>query len=60
MEIDSSGILHAVYWDQTNSNLVYATKEGGGFWKTHIIDSEGAVGKYPSIALDNNEMPHIS
>ena len=59
MEIDSSGVLHAAYWEYTNSNLVYAKKEGS-VWETTIIDSEGSVGKYPSLTLDNNEMPHIS
>ena len=58
-EIDSSGVLHAAYWEYTNSNLVYAKKEGS-IWETTIIDSEGQVGKYPSLTLDNNEMPHIS
>ncbi|MFL2957167.1 MAG: putative Ig domain-containing protein [Candidatus Thalassarchaeaceae archaeon] len=59
MEIDSSGVLHAAYWEYTNSNLVYAKKEGS-LWQTTIIDSEGSVGKYPSLVLDNNQMPHIS
>ena len=59
MEIDSSGVLHAAYWEYTNSNLVYAKKEGS-VWETTIIDSEGSDGKYPSLTLDNNEMPHIS
>jgi alpha-tubulin suppressor-like RCC1 family protein len=60
LEVDSTGRLHAAYWDTSSSDLVYSTKIDGGAWQTQIIDQEGSVGKFTSIALDSDDNPHIS
>lgn len=31
-----------------------------GNWRIETVDSEGMVGKYPSLALDDSDRPHIS
>ncbi len=53
-------VLHIAYFDEDQDDLKYArlTKDGGG--RVEVVDSGGAVGPYPFIALDANGVPHIS
>lgn len=55
-----SGRLHAAYYDEGNGDLRYARKDPGGLWVQHVIDTEGDVGKYTSIAVDTSRLVHIS
>jgi hypothetical protein len=47
------------YFDNTNSNLKYATNVSG-FWLIQTLDSIGTVGVSSSIAIDLNNNIHIS
>jgi hypothetical protein len=42
-----------------DGNLIYFYKDQAG-WHKHIVDDEGTVGWYSSIALDEEGIPHIS
>jgi len=51
---------HISYFDATNENLKYAYRTGAFSWHIDVVDSEGSVGKYTSLALDADGYPHIS
>ena len=57
--IDQQNNVHVGYyaWDTWNLNYAYKTC---GIWYVETVDSEGLVGAYASIALDNQGYPHIS
>ncbi len=64
--LDTSGYPHISYYDSWNSALKYARWTGSN-WDgldastgPDFLDVSGAVGKYTSIALDDNGYPHIS
>jgi hypothetical protein len=56
--------LHISYYDRSNGDLKYATRAGicafGCPWSIATVDNAGDVGHYSSIALDSNNVPHIS
>ncbi|MEW6182915.1 MAG: Ig-like domain-containing protein [Bacillota bacterium] len=54
-----SGYPHISYFDDTNNDLKYASKDAGG-WHTETADNTGNVGKNTSIAIDGTGYPHIS
>ena len=45
--------------DGSVANLKYASYNGAT-WSTQIVDSNGRVGSYTSLAFDSNDYPHIS
>ena len=61
--LDQNGYPHISYFYPGNlgdiSDLKYASWNGST-WNTQTVDSEGNVGQYTSIALDQNGYPHIS
>ena len=57
--LDSSGKPHFAYQERNGVDLRYAHMENGT-WKNVTVDSEGRVGFLPSIAMDKNNIPHIS
>lgn len=59
--LDSDGDPHLAYTDRNplDYDLRYAHTEDGT-WKNETVDSEGRVGYLPSIATDQNNIPHIS
>jgi len=50
---------HISYYDATGGNLKYAYKDATG-WHIETVDSDGDVGIFTSIALDDDDYPHIS
>ena len=56
--LDSNDKVHISYFDDTNTDLKYATNAGGA-WATVSVDTS-SVGKYTSIAVDSNDAVHIS
>jgi hypothetical protein len=59
--LDSSGNPHISYYDATNGNLKYASKNGSTWVTSTIDESTNDVGMYSSLAINtNNDIPHIS
>ena len=62
MAIDQSGIVHIAYCGfEPDKAILYARREGAGFWETYIIDS--SLSSDPmgtSLALDDNGNPRVS
>lgn len=59
LAIDSSDKLHLSYFDQTQSNLQYAVKNGAG-WAFSLVDSSGNGGRYNAIGVDSAGKVHIA
>ena len=57
--LDSQDRPHVTFHDPDSTDLFYATKGDDG-WDIYTVESEGDVGKYASLALDQNDMPVIS
>lgn len=59
LQLDSNGRPHIAYYDFTSANLKHAYWDGAD-WQIEIVENSpsGAVGV--SLALDNNNFPHIS
>lgn len=59
LALDSNGMPHISYYDETNKDLKYTHWDGNN-WIIDTIDSDGDVGRYASLALDSNDDPHMS
>lgn len=70
LALDSKGYPHISYYNSTtvgsyrSGNAIYFGELkyawwDGNLWNTQIVDT-GQVGEYCSIALDNDDQPHIS
>ncbi len=57
--LDSQNRPHVVWFDDENKDLMYALKEGGS-WQVSSVDTQGDVGRYPSLAIDSQDNPAIS
>jgi len=58
--IDAQGLAHISYYDQTNGNLKYARRSGGG-WAIQTVDGGSSdCGTYTSLALDATGLARIS
>ena len=57
--LDSQDRPHVVWFDDSTQDLRYAIKDGGS-WNISTVDSEGDVGRFPSLALDEQGNPSIS
>ena len=51
-ELDGMGRTHVAYFDVSRGALVYATQTQSG-WRTELVDADGTVGWYASLALDS-------
>ena len=70
MVIDSQDRCHISYRDRRYYRLKYAVQDGMGGWDIQVVDDPSAhdpyghcrvgVGRFTSIDLDSNELPHIS
>ena len=59
LDIDSYGRIHVGYYAWLEWNINYALKTENG-WNVEVVKSEGSVGGYASIAVDNLGYPHLS
>ena len=63
LALDAGGNPHIAYYEMTEwmrqGNLKYASKKGGS-WTVETVDSNGEVGQYASLALDNKGNPRIA
>ena len=57
--LDSQDRPHIVWFDSQGQDLKYAFRDSGG-WTISTVDSAGDVGRYPSLALDQNDNPVVS
>ena len=57
--IDSQDRPHIVWFDDQGQDLKYALKDEGD-WTISTVDSAGDVGRYPSLALDQDDNPVVS
>jgi fibronectin type 3 domain-containing protein len=57
LDVDTDGYAHISFYE--NDSLKYANNTSG-LWEVHIIDMNGAIGKYNSIAVDSKGNTHIS
>src|SRR4030066_288485 len=61
---DNRGFPHTAYYEAglmdfcDDEKVKYAAWDGSQ-WTIQVVD-EGCTGKYPSIALDGQDLPHIS
>src|SRR4051812_49834327 len=56
----AGGRLHVAYYDRINGDLRYARKDGNGAWSRFLVDAQGNVGTYTSIAAESNGTVHIA
>jgi len=56
--VDAIGRPHIAYSDLPNSDLKYAYKGVAG-WQIEVVDSEGWVGHFPSLRIDESGRVHI-
>ena len=56
--LDSQDRPHVVWFDSSDNDLRYAVKDEGS-WQVSTIDSEGDVGRYPSLAIDSKDNPAV-
>ncbi|MDP6562685.1 MAG: putative Ig domain-containing protein, partial [Candidatus Thalassarchaeum sp.] len=59
MALDSEGNQHIAYYNSSDSSLMYAMHDGVS-WQIEEVDDSGTTGRYMSIAIDSNDLPHIS
>jgi hypothetical protein len=58
LTVDVTGKPHISYVDYTNEALIYAYRDGAT-WITEIVDASALL-SYPSIVLDDQNLPHIA
>ena len=57
--LDSADTPHVVWFDDSSKDLKYAIRNGGS-WEISTVDADGDVGRFPSLAIDGNDVPSIS
>ncbi len=57
--LDSKDKPHVVWFDSSDNDLKYAVRNGGS-WEISTVDDQGDVGRYPSLAIDGNDLPSVS
>ncbi|MBN1483641.1 MAG: PKD domain-containing protein [Chloroflexia bacterium] len=68
LALDSKGQLHLAFYDSQHQDLVYSRRDVSagragwerGLWFSRTVDWGGNVGRFASLALDDDERPHIS
>ncbi|MCJ7738734.1 MAG: hypothetical protein MUQ10_15720, partial [Anaerolineae bacterium] len=59
--VDSSGVPHISFWMRDTGGLAYCTYNSVSFaWACGLADADPRAGRYNDIAVDKNNMPHIS
>ncbi len=57
--LDSTDKPHLVWSDDSTKDLKYAVRNGGS-WEITTVDADGDVGRFPSLAIDGDDIPSIS
>ncbi|MBI4411306.1 MAG: hypothetical protein HY541_02340 [Deltaproteobacteria bacterium] len=56
---DTAGHIGIAYYDSTDRDLIFAEWDGNR-WATETVESDGDVGRYPSLAYDTDNLPAIA
>ena len=59
LAIDSQDRPHVVWFDAQSEGLKYAVRESGS-WNISDVDTQGDVGRYANLALDQQDNPVVS
>lgn len=59
LAVSAGGAVGLTYIDNNAADLVYAELLDGT-WTTEVIDAEGDVGRFSSLAFDSSDQPHVS
>lgn len=59
LAVGADGVLHAVYFDAANADLIYA-RGSAGSWELTPIYTEGDAGRFASIVVDAEGVPHVA
>lgn len=59
LDIDTSDKIHITYYDESNTQLMYANNASGS-WATAAVDSSDIVGTYTSLKVDAAGRIHIA
>ena len=57
--VDSQDRPHVVWFDSSDQDLRYAVRDDGS-WRVTTVDSEGDVGRFPSLAIDSKDNAAVS
>jgi hypothetical protein len=57
--VDAQNVVHIAYYDKTNGQLRYINNAGGK-WNPSVVDADGNVGYYTSIAIGPDGNPRIA
>lgn len=57
--VDAADVVHLVYFDAGNLDLVYA-RLADGAWTIEPIYEDGDAGRFPALALDASGRPHVA
>ena len=57
---DSKQIPHVSYCDAYHGNMMYAVREADGSWRVEVVNDDGAVGKYASMAIGPDDQPAVA
>ena len=60
LKLDSGGNPHIAYYDANSGGLIYASRLAPGVWSLQTVDTQGNVGEYCSLTLDDQDRPIIS
>ena len=60
LAFDANGTAKIAFYDETNKDLMLATKPALGAWSVQTVDSLGDVGEFASLAIDASGTTHMS
>lgn len=56
----NNGLVYVSYYDVTNTSLKVAFRAIDGTWSNHMVDTNGDVGLYTSVAVDSDGLPGVA
>ena len=58
LAINPDGVLNVSYYSSTDQTLLHARREKSG-WKSEVVDSDGDVGRFSSLAISTSRNAHV-
>ncbi len=59
LAVSDAGVVGLSYFDNNSADLIYAQLADGS-WDLEVVDSDGDVGRFSSLAFDADSNPHLS